>query len=196
MTSARRGRRPPAPPAEVRLLTDATRVLGGTLDLERLMGRATTLAHSALGADAAGVWLLEKSSTELVLRGDVGFTHPELVTRVSHVPGRDVSAWLTERPGPLVLRRLPIGAAPEARRWLEAEEARSFLGVPLAGEDLPLGMLGLFRRRRRPFTAADLARAEALCVAVPPAIFNARLSADQLARSQPPPALPALPGAP
>ena len=184
MTSARRGRRPPAPPAEVRLLTDATRVLGGTLDLERLMGRATTLAQSALGADAAGVWLLEKSSTELVLRGDVGFTHPELVTRVPHAPGGDVSAWLTERPGPLVLRRLPIGAAAEARRWLEAEDVRSFLGVPLVGDDAPLGLLGLFRRRQRPFTAADLARAEALCVAIPPAILNARLYADQLARAE------------
>src|SRR2546423_11344753 len=174
MTSARRGRRPPAPPAEVRLLTDATRVLGGTLDLERLMGRATTLAHSALGADAAGVWLLEKSSTELVLRGDVGFTHPELVTRVPHAPGRDVSAWLTERPGPLVLRRLPIGAPAEARRWLEAEDVRSFLGVPLVGDDPPLGLLGLFRRRQRPFTPADLHPAEAPGVPDPPAVPKPR----------------------
>ena len=184
MTPGRRGRRPVAPSPEMRLLAEATRALGGTLDLTRLMGRLTELAQSVLGADAAGVWLLEKNGAELVLRGDVGFNRPEIVARVSHVPGRDVSAWLTERPGPLVLRRLPIGAAPEARRWLEAEEARSFLGVPLAGEDLPLGMLGLFRRRRRPFTAADLARAEALCVAVPPAIFNARLYADQLARAE------------
>jgi signal transduction histidine kinase len=185
MTSARRGRRPPVPSAEVRLLTEATRVLGGTLDLAQLMGRATELAQAALAADAAGVWLLEKNGTELVLRGDVGFTQPDVVARVPHGPGRDVSAWLTERPAPLVLRRLPIGAAPEARRWLEAEDVRSFLGVPLVGDNAPLGLLGLFRRRRqRPFTAADLARAEALCVAIPPAILNARLYADQLARAE------------
>lgn len=83
-----------------------------------------------------------------------------------------------------MLRRLPIGAAPQVRRWLEAEGARSFLGVPLVGDDVPLGMLALFRRTRRPFTAADLARAEALCVAAPPAILNARLYADQLARAE------------
>ncbi|HTO10058.1 MAG TPA: GAF domain-containing protein [Candidatus Binatia bacterium] len=184
MTTGRRGRRRPVPSPDVRLLGEATRTLGGTLDLARLMGRLTELAQSALGADAAGVWLLEKNASEMVLRGDTGFNRPEVVARVTHAPGRDVSAWLTERPGPLVLRRLPIGAAPEARGWLEAEEARSFLGVPLIGDEVPLGMLGLFRRRRRPFTAADLARAEALCMAVPPAILNARLYADQLARAE------------
>ena len=184
MTPGRRGRRSPAPSPDLLLLAEATRTLGGTLDLARLMGRLTELAQSALGADAAGVWLLEKNASEMVLRGDIGFNRPEAVARVSHAPGRDVSAWLTERPGPLVLRRLPIGAAPEARRWLETEAARSFLGVPLLGDEVPLGMLGLFRRRRRPFTAADLARAEALCVAVPPAILNARLYADQLARAE------------
>jgi signal transduction histidine kinase len=184
MTPARRGRRPPQPSPDLRLLAEATRTLGGTLDLTRLMRRLTELAQAALGADAAGVWLLEKNASEMVLRGDVGFTRPQVVARVVHAPGRDVFAWLTERPGPLVLRRLPIGAAPGARRWLEGEGARSFLGVPLVGDEVPLGMLGLFRRTRRPFTAADLARAEALCVAVPPAILNARLYADQLARAE------------
>ena len=184
MTPGRRRGRSLTPSPDVRLLAEATRTLGGTLDLARLMGRLTELAQAALAADAAGVWLLEKNASEMVLRGDIGFMRPEVVARVAHAPGRDVLAWLTERPGPLVLRRLPVGAAPEARRWLEAEGARSFLGVPLVGDELPLGVLGLFRRTRRPFTAADLARAESLCVAVPPAIFNARLYADQLARAE------------
>jgi signal transduction histidine kinase len=184
MTPGRRGRRPPEPSPDVRLLAEATRALGGTLDLGRLMDRLNELAHSTLGADAAGVWLVEKNASELVLRGELGLRHSDAVARVAHAPGRDVSAWLTERAAPILLRRLPIGAAPEARRWLEAEQARSFLGVPLIGDEVPLGLVGLFRRRSRPFTAADLARAEALCVPLPPAIVNVRLYADQLARAE------------
>ena len=60
---------------------------------------------------------------------------------------------------------------------------RSFLGVPLVGE-APVGVLGLFRRSARAFTRADLARARTLCVPAAPAIVNARLYTDQLARAE------------
>ena len=185
MSPGRRRRGPsPSSAAALGLLAEATRILGGTLDLGRLMGRLTELAQVGVSADAAGVWLLEPSGTELILRGDVGFRRGEIVARIAHAPGHDVLAWITSRPGPLVLRHLPDDTVPDARRWLEVEEARSFLGVPLIGETAPLGMLGLFRRRRRPFTDKDLARAVALCVPAPPAILNARLYADQLARAE------------
>jgi len=185
MNPGRRRRGPsPSSAAALGLLAEATRVLGGTLDLGRLMGRLTELAQVGVGADAAGVWLLEPSGAELLLRGDVGFRHAEIVARIAHAPGRDVLAWIASRPGPLVLRHLPDGTVPDARRWLEVEEARSFVGVPLIGETAPLGMLGLFRRGRRPFTDKDLARTVALCVPAPPAILNARLYADQLARAE------------
>lgn len=184
MTPGKRVRREPASLTDARLLAEATRAFGGTLDLGRLLSRLTELAQSALSADAVGVWLSEKNASELILRAEAGLTRPETVARVPHAPGRDVLAWLTERPGPLVLRRLPIGVTAPGRLWLELEEVRSFLGVPLPGDELPIGLLGLFRRRRRPFTATDLARAQALCVPVPPAIVNARLYADQLARAE------------
>ncbi len=166
------------------LLVEATRALGGTLDLGRLMGRLTELTRANLAADAAGVWLLERRDTELALRGDVGFKRPEIVARLAQPPGRDVLGWIVDRPGASVLRGLPAAAIPAARRWIEAEEFRSFLGVPLVGDAAPLGMLGLFRRGRRPFTGADLALAEALCVPAAPAILNARLYAEQVGRAE------------
>jgi signal transduction histidine kinase len=148
------------------------------------MGRLTELAQNHLGADAAGVWLLERGGTELVLRGDVGFKRPEVVARLAHPPGRDVLGWISERPGPIILRRMPADAQSEARRWLEAEEVRSFLGVPLLGDAAPLGALALFRRVSRPFTRVDLGLAETLCVPAAPAILNARLYAEQLGRAE------------
>jgi len=166
------------------LPTEATRALGGTLDLGRLMSRLSELAATRLSADAAGVWLFERRDSELVLRGDLGFKRPEIVARLAHPPGRDVLGWITDRPGPVLLRELPAAALPEARQWLEAEEVRSFLGVPLPGDDAPLGALALFRRGRRPFTRRDLAHAEAICVPAAPAILNARLYAEQLGRAE------------
>src|SRR4030095_8855658 len=64
------------------------------------------------------------------------------------------------------------------------EKMRCFLGVPLVGEATPVGVLGLFRRSRRPFTPTDLGRGRMLCVAAAPAIVNARLYTDQLARAE------------
>jgi GAF domain-containing protein/anti-sigma regulatory factor (Ser/Thr protein kinase) len=185
MTSARQSRssRASATPATT-LLAQAIRALGGTLDLGRLAGQLTELARAHLAADAAGVWLLERVDTELVLRGDLGFKRPDLVARLARPPGRDVLGWITDRPGPLVLPRLPGDAQPDARRWLELEEVRSFLGVPLLGEAAPLGALALFRRGGRPFTRADIARAETLCLPAAPAILNARLYAEQLGRAE------------
>src|SRR6185436_3949527 len=164
------------------LLAEATRALGGTLDLTRLLERLNELTRANIAVDAAGIWLLEHS--ELVLRSDVGFTRPEIVTRLAQTPGRDVLGWIVDRPGPLVLRGLPAAALPEARRWIEVEEFRSFLGVPLIGEAAPLGMLGLFRRGRRLFTDSDVTLAEMLCVPAAPAIANARLYAEQLRRAE------------
>jgi signal transduction histidine kinase/CheY-like chemotaxis protein len=159
------------------LLAEATRALGGTLDLTRLIGRLIELTRANLAADAVGIWLLERDDSELVLRGDSGFKRPESVARLARAPGRDVLGWIVDRPGPVVVRGLSAAALPEARRWIEVEEFRAFLGVPLVGEAAALGMLGLFRRRRRNFTAADLALAETLCVPAAPAILNARLYA-------------------
>jgi GAF domain-containing protein/CheY-like chemotaxis protein/anti-sigma regulatory factor (Ser/Thr protein kinase) len=170
--------------SEITLLAQATRALGGTLDLTRLMRRLIELAQGHLGADAAGVWLLERGGVELVLRGDSGFKRPEVVARLPQPPGRDVLGWITERPGPFVMRRLPADAQPEARRWLEVEEVRSCLGVPLLGDAAPLGALLLFRRGGRAFTRVDLALAETLCVPAAPAILNARLYAEQLGRAE------------
>ncbi|RPH73996.1 MAG: GAF domain-containing sensor histidine kinase, partial [Candidatus Rokuibacteriota bacterium] len=161
-----------------------TRALGGTLDLTRLIGRLIELTQVHLAADAAGVWLLEREDSELVLCGDTGFKRPESVARVPQAPGRDVLGWIVDRPGPVVVRGLSAAALPEARGWIEAEEFRAFLGVPLVGDAGALGMLGLFRRRRRAFVAADLALAETLCLPAAPAILNARLYAEQLGRAQ------------
>jgi signal transduction histidine kinase/CheY-like chemotaxis protein len=168
----------------VALLGEATRTLGGTLDVTRVTSRLTELAQAVLGADAAATWLVERGSEELVLKADRGFTRREAIARVPHAPGRDVLGWITDRSGPLVLGGLPGAARPALRPWLEAEKMRTFLGVPLIGEATPVGMLGLFRRSGRAFTRADLARACTLCVPAAPAVVNARLYTDQLARAE------------
>jgi signal transduction histidine kinase/CheY-like chemotaxis protein len=168
----------------VALLAEAARTLSGTLDVNRVAARLTELAQAVMGADAAATWLVERGSDDLILKSDRGFTQPQPVARLPHAPGSDVLSWITDRSGPVVLGSLPGAARPAIRRWLEAEKVRSFLGVPLVGEATPVGVLGLFRRSGRSFTRADLARARTLCVPAAPAIVNARLYTDQLARAE------------
>ena len=169
-----------APPSAA-LLTEAIRTLGGTLDPGELASRLTGLTRAHLDADAAGVWLLEGG--DLVLHGAAGLEHPELVARLARSPGDDVLGWLGDRPGPTT-SALPGATQGEVRRWIEAEAFQAFLGVPLVAEAAPLGVLGLFRRGRRAFTAAELALAGTLCVPAGPAILNARLHAEQLGRAE------------
>ena len=149
-----------------------------------MTARLTALAQAVLGADAAATWLIERGSDALILKSNSGFTQPESVGRIPHAAGREVLGWITDRSGPVLLGGLPGAARPALRRWLEAEKMRAFLGVPLVGEATPIGVLGLFRRSGRAFTRADLARARTLCVPASPAIVNARLYTDQLARAE------------
>lgn len=109
------------------------------------MGRLLELTQAHLAADAAGVWLLERDDSELVLCGDTGFKRPESVARLPQTPGRDVLGCIVGGPGPVVVRGLSAAALPEARGWIEGEEFRTFLGGPLVGDAGALGMLGLFR---------------------------------------------------
>jgi hypothetical protein len=102
--------------SDVALLREATRTLGGTLDVNRVASRLTELAQAVLGADAAGTWLVERGSDELVLKADTGFTQSEPIVRVPHAAGRNVLDWITDRTGPVVLRALPSGARPALRR--------------------------------------------------------------------------------
>ena len=120
--------------SDVALLAEATRTLSGTLDINRVAARLTELAQGVMGADAAGTWLVERGSDDLILKSDRGFTQPQPVARLPHASGGEVLSWITDRSGPVVLGSL-LGAAPPAiRRWLEAEKVRSFLGVPLVGK--------------------------------------------------------------
>lgn len=147
------------------------------------MGRLTELTQARLAADAAGAWLFEHRNSELVLRGDIGFKRPDLVARLAPPPRANALGWIVDRAGPVVTHGLPTAAVAPARPWIESEGFRSFLGVPLVGDTGPLGMLGLFRRGRRAFTAADLALAEALCVPAGLVIQNARLYREMQAQA-------------
>jgi len=73
--------------SDVVLLAEATRTLGGTLDVSRVAARLIDLAKAAVGADAAATWLVERGSDELVLEADSGFTQREAIARIPHAPG-------------------------------------------------------------------------------------------------------------
>ena len=166
------------------LLAAAIQELGGTLDLGRLMGRLTDLAQRHLRADGAGVWLLERRDTELMLYGEIGLRRGSDVAHLPHSPAREILGWIVDRPAPFVLHPLPATARPEARPWLEVEGMYSMLVAPLLGETSVLGALALFRRGRRAFTRRDVALAETLCLPAAAAVRNARLYAAQLGRAE------------
>ncbi|HEY3099961.1 MAG TPA: GAF domain-containing protein [Methylomirabilota bacterium] len=147
-----------------------------TLDLDLVVRRLAGDAKARVSADAVAIWLLGLDGSELALRAALGFAHASTVRTLAHRPFGRLGDWLTARRVPS-LGVVPA-SLPPARAWLREESIRSVLVVPLGAGGIRLGLLAAFRRRR-PFTARQLAAARELAAAGGPAIHAALRFAEE-----------------
>src|SRR6266498_1257739 len=70
------------------------------------------------------------------------------------------------------------------REWFETEGLVSLLCVPITLDDNPIGILACLSRRRREFTDADVAVAEALAAPAAAAVRNAALFQEERRRAE------------
>jgi signal transduction histidine kinase/CheY-like chemotaxis protein len=145
------------------------------LDLDRVVRRLAADVKARVPADAVAVWLLSPDGSELALHTALGLGASTTET-LAHRPAGRLPDWLTTRRPP---SRSPVaGALAPDRAWLAEESVRSVIAVPLAAGGIRVGLLAAFRRRR-PFTAAQLARARAAAAGGGPAIHAAARFAEE-----------------
>lgn len=161
--------------AELAALSEAVRLLIGTLDLSEVLNRLTELVRTHLDVDVVRIWLEEGAPGEFHLKAQAGVTATPAPHRVQLRLGEGLVGAVMAHRAPLALPDLLADPRIENRDWMKAERLVSFLGVPLFVKDEPFGALAMMTRTPRHFTPEEVALAETLAVPAAIAIDNARL---------------------
>ena len=160
--------------AEQASLVEAGHLLASTLDVDEVLQRFTELACTRMSADVVRIWLHEQGS-EYRLAAQAGLAEKPGVARMQFAAGEGALGWIMEHLTPLMLPDLLVDPRFRERAWAQAEGLRSFVGVPLMLDDVPIGVLLCWTRQRREFSQEDIGLAEALATSAAVGIRNARL---------------------
>jgi signal transduction histidine kinase len=169
---------------ELEVLAESSRLLTSTLDLGEVLERLADITRSRLEVDVVRIWLLDEAGQALRLRAHRGVSHHELAIKDRLSAREGVTGWVLTHQKPLVLADVQQDARLQNRAWFEAEGLISLLCVPITLDDNPIGILACLSRRRREFTDADVAVAEALAAPAAAAVRNAAVYAAALERAR------------
>lgn len=169
---------------EFEVLAESSRLLSSTLDLGEVLERLADITRSRLELDVVRIWLLDEGGQALRLRAHRGVTHLELATKDRLPAHEGVTGWVLAHQKPLVLADVQQDPRLRKRDWFEAEGLVSLLCVPITLDDNPIGILACLSRRRREFTGADVAVAEALAAPAAAAVRNAAVYAEERRRAE------------
>jgi PAS domain S-box-containing protein len=155
-------------------LYDIARSLASVDDPDEILSLIVHAAARLLGAEAAGLRLLE--GDELVARAMTESAAP-LMRRFRIKIGESLSGRVVAMSAPVLVEDLSTDDRydPAHRRGAVEHGFRSFLGIPLRAGDRIIGALNLFTKERRRFTADEVSLATAFADQASVAIEKARL---------------------
>ena len=145
-----------------------------TLNIGELLNVVLDMVLGVMGAEAGGVFLVERESGELALRAYKG-TSAEFASKVEAVRlGEGFTRRAALSKMPLVVE--DIAADPRLGRMGALEEGlRSFCAVPIGARDELLGVIGIASHERRRFLDRDVRLLGAIANQIGMAIENAQL---------------------
>ncbi len=170
---------------ELEVLAESSRLLTSTLDLGEVLERLADITRSRLQVDVVRIWLLDEAGRALHLQAHRGVSRHELATAKDRLPAHEgITGWVLTHQQPLVLADVQQDSRLKHREWFETEGLVSLLCVPITLDDSPIGILACLSRRRREFTDADVAVAEALAAPAAAAVRNAALFQEERRRAE------------
>ncbi len=160
---------------ELATVLDVNKRLALGPQLEQILSRITEEAARLIGADGAGLRLLD--GDELV-RAAIYGRQPVMVRERMRVDS-SLSGRVVIENRPIVIPDVlnDPRAPPDRRVQASAEGLRSWLGVPLRGRDQVLGALIVLAKHGRLFNESDVGLLEAFADQAAIAVENARLFA-------------------
>src|SRR5947209_12779370 len=140
----------PTPAPSYRLLTQVSAALSTSLDLDRTLKEILERMNALVAFDAATVFLLDDSRTELHVKAALGV--PVALKEVkSFKVGEGVVGWVVGHGAPALIQ----DSSKDARYKVTGPErrARTVLAAPLRAQDNLLGAMVLVRAAKEPFGA-------------------------------------------
>ncbi len=160
---------------ELGLLNRAGRTLNSTLDVNQVLDTVLEEVRRLLGAIACSIWLVDRSTGELVCRQVTGPQREEVRGwRLS--PGEGIVGWVARHGESLLVPDVrQDGRHVDAVGQQIGMTIRSILSVPLKIKEGVIGVLQVLDESVGRFDASHLALLEPLAASAATAVENARL---------------------
>jgi len=164
--------------ARLESLTRLTRQVTATLDRGRIIGAILDAVHRLSPGALVRLWLRKPEGEPLTLAGARGFRDLAGGSALRFQPGEGLIGRVAESGRPEVVADLRGDPRLVNRAWAEGEGLVSFAGFPLIAGDRVVGVLSLFTRTPRTFTAEEVTLLQAFAAQAATALENARLFAE------------------
>jgi len=159
---------------ELSTLCEVDRVASRTLNLDEIMNSALNKLLEMTSVDSGDVYLLDKKSGELILKGQKGIS-PEIVASIGRLKiGEGIAGVAVLRRDLIVIN--DIDMAPTSMTiYARKIGAKSIISVPIKVRDNVLGVLDIVSHTPRTFGKEDIELLESISNQMGVAIENANL---------------------
>jgi len=145
------------------------KAMGTTLDIKKLTRQITHVAMTIVEADLCDILLLKEGSLEFQVAS--GFN--KILKGFGNVPlKKDPAAGIVERGRPMVIKNIRSKSRFHERPWLNREQFKAYIGVPIKQDDKVIGVLEAFSRSTSEFDNSDLKILQSLAGPVAAALRN------------------------
>jgi len=149
--------------------------MGSALDVKRLSRQITQATMAIIEADLCDILLLKDGSLEFQVAS--GFN--KILKGFGNVPlKKDPAASIVKNSNPIVIKNIRSKSRFNERPWLNREQFKSYVGVPIRQDGETIGVLEAFSRNASKFTKSDLKILQSLAGPVAAALQNANLFED------------------
>ncbi|MCA9971072.1 MAG: GAF domain-containing protein, partial [Anaerolineales bacterium] len=154
-------------------LYDVMAVAAEPLPLKQILHQSLTRVLTAVQANAGLIQLLDSSGEHLYLATQLHMP-PAVVQTLHAVPATDplfghlVADWT-----PLVIK--DVSRSPLAPPAIRRSELRAYAGLQMNARGSVVGVLSVFRERKRPYSQEDIALLDSVADQIGVAVENARL---------------------
>ncbi len=167
---------------ELEALYQADEKLLSRLDLEEVLQALVDTAIEILEADKGGVLVWDAKAGELVVRASRGFA-AESIAAVKFLPGQGIVGKVFQTGEPIAVEDTHL--EPDVtKKFVEAEDIRAFLQVPIKIEDEVFGVFSADYTDPRTFDEATIQLLISLASHAALAIDSARLYQEQKRRAE------------
>ncbi len=160
----------------LRVLAELSRTVTSSLELQHVFNLIIRASSDLLNAPIVAVWTLDRE--QLTLRAGLGL-HSELRAHQTFHLGEGMVGWIAKEKQAVFIPEFAKDPRVVNRAWAEAEGLRAFAGVPMLVGSRCLGVLTVFRKSPKPFSADEVALLSASADQATIAVENARLYEEQ-----------------